>query len=185
MDDLNEATPDEEGTRITARDQVFETPWFRVIAKKTTVSDVPFYSLELVDYVVVLALTTEGRIVLVKQFRPAVEQITLEIPSGLIDPGESPAQTAVRELREETGYQAASVELIVPPMVPDTGRLGNRMWCYLARDVQPVANAAAEPGLEPVLYTVGALKQAIVRGEFNHAAHVAVLGAALIKGLIS
>ena len=173
--------------RITERKKVFETPWFRVISKMTTGLEDAYYSLELADYVAILALTPDGRIVLVKQFRPTVEQTTLEIPSGTVDPGESPAQTAARELREETGYQAASLELIVPPMAPDTGRLANRMWCYLARDVEPVENKdeVLEEGIEPVLYTMEELKQAIACGAFNHALHVAVLGAALIKGLIS
>ncbi|UZN23176.1 NUDIX domain-containing protein [bacterium 3DAC] len=52
----------------------------------------------------IIALDGRGNIVLVKQYRPAVGRWTVEIPAGLIDPGEDPLQTALRELREETGY---------------------------------------------------------------------------------
>jgi len=56
------------------------------------------------DIVVVLALTDEQAAVLVRQFRPGPEEVLLELPSGVIDPGGDAAETAVAELLEETGY---------------------------------------------------------------------------------
>ncbi|MCX7008465.1 MAG: NUDIX hydrolase [Kiritimatiellaeota bacterium] len=57
----------------------------------------------------VLARRPDGNFVFVRQFRKAVERVVLEIVAGLCDPGETPAETAVRELREETGYTAAKL----------------------------------------------------------------------------
>lgn len=60
--------------------------------------------------VTVLALTDDDRVVLVEQYRPGPGHVVRSLPGGLVDPGEAPAAAAARELLEETGYAAASVE---------------------------------------------------------------------------
>ncbi|HKQ69438.1 MAG TPA: NUDIX hydrolase [Polyangiaceae bacterium] len=62
------------------------------------------YSFEFKDWVSVVPLTDDGQIVFVRQYRAGVDAPTLEVPGGVIDPGEEPALAATRELREETGY---------------------------------------------------------------------------------
>ncbi len=64
--------------------------------------------------VAVIALTEEGKIVLVHQYRTALEQVTLEIPAGKLESGEDPAKAAARELMEETGYVAARMAYLGP-----------------------------------------------------------------------
>lgn len=63
--------------------------------------------------VAVLALTPDQRLVMVRQFRPGPDRVVLTLPGGMLDPGEEPEEAAARELREETGYAAGSVELVV------------------------------------------------------------------------
>jgi len=63
--------------------------------------------LEATDWVNVIALTAADECILIRQYRYGTDQYTLEIPGGMIDPGESPLAAAERELREETGYVAA------------------------------------------------------------------------------
>ena len=65
--------------------------------------------------VVILPLLDDGTVVLVRNYRPAVDGWLLELPAGTLEPPEPPADCAARELREETGYQAGSIE-------PLTGR---------------------------------------------------------------
>ena len=61
--------------------------------------------------VAVLALTAEDEVILVEQYRKAVEMSTLEIPAGKLEKGEDPLESAVREMQEETGYQIKSSDL--------------------------------------------------------------------------
>lgn len=62
--------------------------------------------------VAVIAVTNEGKIVLVEQYRKAMEKTLVEIPAGKLEPGEAPEMTAVRELEEETGYICDEIKLI-------------------------------------------------------------------------
>ena len=70
----------------------------------------PFFRIDAGEWVNVVPITTENELVLVRQYRHGSQEITLEIPGGIIDPGETPAQAAARELLEETGYRAEGVE---------------------------------------------------------------------------
>lgn len=67
---------------------------------------------EAADGVTVLALTEEGELVMVEQFRHGTRTVTLETPSGFMDPGEEPVAAALRELREETGYEGGEARVI-------------------------------------------------------------------------
>ena len=159
----------------------FSTPWFSVVAKTMREGEAPYYSLRLPDYVSVVAFTEDGKVLIVRQYRPAVEHHTWELPSGLVDPGESPEETGRRELLEETGYQAGEMELL-GAMETDVGRLGNRMFTCIARDVRPVAGRTPEEGIEVAAWPLEELAAAIVDERFNHALHVAVVMIAMMKG---
>ena len=160
---------------IQTRKIVFETPWIRVVAK-TLVGESqedPYYSLALNDYVSVVGYDAQGRIALIRQFRPAVEQETLEIPAGLVDPGESPESAAQREFWEETGFRPTTLEPLCGPMFPDTGRLGNRIYYYMARLVEPdLKSYVPEKGIEVLWLSAQELTEAIDQGRFAHAIHV-------------
>jgi ADP-ribose pyrophosphatase len=131
--------------------------------------------------VTILALTPDGRIPLVRQFRPAVDRITLELPGGLVDGPQSPAWVAAKELREEVGYDVVGEAVLLGKMLPDTGRLENSYWGYFAR-ATPSLHWQAESEVERTLYTPEALQRAILDGEFDHALHIALLGLAMMRG---
>ncbi len=159
---------------IIDRAVAFVTPWFKVIAKKIATDKQPSYSLEMLDYVSVVAVTAEDQIVLVRQYRPVVERFTLELPSGHVEAQETPEQAAQRELLEETGFRAGHWELL-GDLAPDTGRLGNRLWCFFASGLEPVSGQPREPGIETVYYHKAEFLQLIMQLKFDHAHDLAVL----------
>jgi ADP-ribose pyrophosphatase len=159
----------------------FATPWFEILAKTMREGEAPYYSLRLPDYAAIVALTGERRVLTVRQYRPAVERYTLELPSGIVDPGEQPAQSAARELLEETAYRAPSVE-VLGAMVPDTGRIGNRIWNCFAEGVEAVEGRAREEGIEVEAYSIPELLRLIADGVFDHSLHVATVMLARLRG---
>ena len=161
----------------------FATPWFQILAKTMREGEAPYYSLKLQDYSAVVAVTDDQEVLIVRQYRPAVERYTLELPSGLVDAGETPAEAARRELLEETGYEADVVENL-GPMLPDTGRLGNCIYSCFATGVRRVEDRVPEEGIEVLTWPLNELARATTDGRFDHALHVAVLLVAILKGRI-
>jgi ADP-ribose pyrophosphatase len=142
-----------------------------------------YHSIATQDYVSILALTPDGRIPLVRQFRPALDRFTLEFPGGLRDGEEEPAACAVRELAEEVGLSVPTAQSLAS-FHPDSGRLGNRMWTFFARDAAPIAGWRPETGVEHVMVSIQELYAKAIDGSFDHGPHLAMLGMATIKGLL-
>ena len=87
------------------------------------------------DWCNVLAETKTGELVMIWQHRFGTDQLSLEIPGGVIDEGEEPLAAARRELREETGYEADSFEL-VSVVEPNPALQNNKCWTFLARNAR-------------------------------------------------
>ena len=165
---------------ITRRATAFETPWFAVQEAYIEGQTLPYYSLTMNDYVCVVCITAKERIVLVRQFRPAVNCVTLELPAGHVENGETPDLAARRELFEETGYDAVRLESL-GTMIPDSGRLANRQWCYYAQDAV-ATGAERESGVEVIVMDRNEFAHAVETGEFQHALHLAAVMKAAITG---
>ena len=126
------------------------------------------------DWVNVIPLTDEGRVLLIRQWRYGIEGVTLEIPGGVVEPGEDPAVTAVRELLEETGYQAGRVRQI--GMVhPNPAIHNNRTYTFVAEDLTRIGPPEGD-GEEEIELTSAALDEIpglILDGTITHSLVIA------------
>lgn len=128
------------------------------------------------DFVNVIALTSDGEVVLVRQYRHGIERMALEIPSGLVDEDEEPQAAAERELAEETGYTGTRWTMLGRSR-PNAAFMSN--WCYhfLLDDAHRTKEPKLDPGeditidLQPLesiatLIADGAIDQALVLSAF-------------------
>lgn len=158
------------------------SPWMALIER--AVEFTPGAELELYhavgqqDYVAIVAVLADGRIAIVRQYRPAMESFTWELPAGLVDAGEDPAASCRRELLEETGLAARAVYAL-GAFAPCTARLSNRLHSFFV-EATAVAGAAAERGIELKLVSPTQLAEMILAGEFVLQLHI---GALLLAGL--
>lgn len=167
---------------ITSRRTIFTTSWFSLEEKQLSSGGEPYFTLNCADYLSIVALNSNDELVLVRQYRPAVEAYTLELPGGHVELGETPLAGAARELTEETGYIANTIEEMAI-IHSDTGRLSNRMFCFFAK--VRLSNAwQPEPGLEPVAMPRTAVLRSINSSEpiLNHAHCLASIGIAVMQG---
>ncbi len=88
------------------------------------------------DWAVALAITSEGNWVMARQFRFGSRDLTWEFPSGCIHPGESPAEAAVRELEEESGYRGAE-PVYLGKVQPNPAIMDNTCHYFLITDATP------------------------------------------------
>lgn len=94
-----------------------------------------FYVLEGGDWVNIIPLTTDGDVVMIEQYRHGSEEVTLEIPGGMVDAGEQPLAAARREMREETGFDSPDIEFL-GRNAPNPAILRNHCYSFLAEDVE-------------------------------------------------
>jgi ADP-ribose pyrophosphatase len=128
-----------------------------------------FYVIDTNDWVNVIPITDDGRIVMIRQFRHGSKEITLEIPGGLVDES-NPEDAAVRELLEETGYRGNKVTFLGATN-PNPAIFNNLCHTYLVEGVKRVSEIDLDPDedIEVELMPVAEIPALIERGTINHA----------------
>ncbi len=155
--------------------RLFRTRWDTVRNPRTS-EEMERIVCETPDWVNVVAFTPERELVMIHQYRFGTRRIEIEIPGGLIDPGETPETSAVRELEEETGF-AAKRWTRLGSVAPNPAYQTNHCWHFLAEGAVPSGTQDLDPGED---ITVEVMPQdrvvaAIRSGEISHALCITAL----------
>lgn len=155
-------------------------PWCRYLERTTAYSSEPHYVIASQDYLGVVAKTPSGLYPLVYQYRAAADKMTCELPAGTIEPGETPKDAAIRELKEETGLDAKTIQYL-GSHCSDSGRLTNRIHSFFAETNEPDPNFKPEPGMRVEFVTREELLRRAHGGEIDQLLHLGTLFLALEK----
>jgi len=142
-----------------------------------------YHAVAQADYIAIVALTAGGKIPIVRQYRPALEAFAWELPAGLVDPGEDPAEGCRRELLEETGLAAQSVHALGDNSAC-TGRLNNRIHNFFVEAGERARAFEPEPGISVKLVSPAEIARLIKRGVFLSQLHIGALLLAELHGFL-
>jgi ADP-ribose pyrophosphatase len=125
-----------------------------------------FVVLEFPDWVNIIPIAEDGRVVLIRQYRHGLMASTWEVPGGVIDPGEEPLQAAVRELQEETGYVSERVKLL-GRVSPNPAIQGNWSYSFLAEGCKLAGPSNLDPfeDIEVRLFSLDEIPALVKREE--------------------
>jgi len=178
---------DQQWPKIKSRQTTRISPWVDIIAREVEFSPGEptqlYHAVGQLDYLAIVALTPDGRFPIVRQYRPALEAFTWELPAGLVEAGEDPAEGCRRELLEETGYPTRAIHPL-GIAAACTGRLSNRIHSYFLQTGERIENFVPEPGLTVELATASELMGMIKSGEFVLQTHLGALLLAELRSFI-
>jgi 8-oxo-dGTP pyrophosphatase MutT (NUDIX family) len=133
-----------------------------------------FFVLESPSWVNVIPLTLEKEVVMVRQYRHGIRDVTLEIPGGLVEDHDSPEEAARRELLEETGYREGSL-ILLGSVHPNPAIQNNICYTFLAKDVcaMGVQSQDEREDIEVILRPLAEIPALIRNGAITHSLVIA------------
>lgn len=133
--------------RILDSEYLIQRPWLTARRDRVELPDgrihPEYYILEYPDWVNVIAITKDGKFVMVEQYRHGLQDIFTEIVAGVMEEGEEPMEAAKRELLEETGYAGGAWHLHMV-ISQNPASTNNYTYCFLAEGVEKVAGQKLE-----------------------------------------
>ncbi|MBC7576072.1 MAG: NUDIX hydrolase [Tardiphaga sp.] len=174
--------------KIKSRQIITISPWVDIVAREVEFAPGEpsqiYHAVAQLDYLAIVALTPDGRFPIVRQYRPALEMFTWELPAGLAELGEDHAEGCRRELLEETGYPTQAIHPL-GSAAPCTGRFSNRIHSFFLRTGERIDDFLPEPGMSVDLATPAELVAMITSGDSIQQVHLGALLLAELRGFIS
>ncbi|HAM39150.1 MAG: hypothetical protein A2474_06250 [Elusimicrobia bacterium RIFOXYC2_FULL_34_12] len=162
--------------------KVFKTKWFSIDSVPHTYENqMPYYRLTCSDSVTIIAKTVEGKIILVRQYRPPINDYTLELPSGYIGKNEPPEDAIKRELKEETGYTCKSIKYMKSVKIMPC-RINTTVHLFFGDNARLTGKPEnLDTDIEVVLVSINELKKLIMNDKYSEVGGMAVLYIAKLK----
>ncbi len=156
--------------KLLIKTPIFEFKSFKLLhGEKHTTHE--FYIIDSKDWVNVIPITADNEIILIKQYRAGSDEVTLEVPGGIMEPDEhDPVITARRELEEETGYIAENYRKI-GEVYPNPAFITNKCYYVVAEDVELKGHINFDPSeyIETLKVPMEKIPELIKNGEITHA----------------
>lgn len=158
---------------LKERHRIYDSPWVglrRDIVELPSGAEQEYHVIEIGPAVTVVPELEDGRVLLIGQYRYTHGGTHWELPAGRLEPGESPEQAAVRELREETGHEAARM-LPLPAFFPTNGISAHHASAFVAEGCRSAGPAAPEPSelIVPRAFTRGEIEALLDAGSIADA----------------
>ncbi len=159
---------------------LFRRPWLTARRDAVQLPDGrtmdEYYVLEYPDWINVIAVTADGKILLERQWRHALGELSTEIVAGVMEAGETPLEAAQRELQEETGYTGGTWRKLMT-LAPNSSTMNNHCHCFLAEGVVPAGETHfdAVEDLEVMLCERSEVFRMLQEGVFHQALMTAPL----------
>ena len=165
---------------------VYKNKWINLVSRDIIDNNKilrSFYSVEQQDYVNIIVKTPSGRFPLVQQFRHAINKVTIEFPSGLLEKKETLQQCAKKEVLEEIGCKITKLYKI-STVYPDAGRLSNKLHFFYGETNYNKKYFKSENGIKVLLKTKKQIIELIKNDRFIHQPFVSLFYLALLKKYI-
>ncbi len=162
--------------KINSKTIDYNSKWLKVIKKNIEMysNSGDYYSVELFDYITCITFTEDKKFVLVKQYRHAIESMSLEFPSGLLDTKETPEECAIKEVWEETGLKVKKI-ISLGTYFADVGRLTNKIHYFFCITNSSTEAKSQEEEISLEIINPDELNGKINSGEFSFSMHIGAM----------